>query len=388
MINIVVPRNMPATRNECEVFNDKYELIKSLGKGWTSEVFLAREINNPNNELAVKIYEDDFIYKHGGSKEVHKEVEILRSLRHPNIIQIKNNGANGTIRYQGNIQRNLLYTSLEYVSGGCLFDICQKHGPMDESVAHFFASQLVDALSYMHSSGVVHLDIKPENILCDENFNLKVADFGIATNKNIKKLSFFRGTKSYMAPEIWDTKVYDGRQADVFSLGVVIYLILFAKFPFVKASKDDTSYCHIHKRQALTFWRKADKHLDISPELKDLLNQMFEANPAKRPSIAKIKHHPWMRQALDHESIRQMLIDRTTKKGSRMRSSSQQAFKSPKSKAPEEKKEKVVVQKKAVKTKKKVVVAPQVNGPSPQVVKPGEEQNHWRKTLLSSNMKK
>lgn len=88
----------------------------------------------------------------------------------------------------------------------------------------------------MHSNGVVHLDVKPENILVDDSLNLKLADFGFATNKNIKKLHLFRGTKSYMAPEIWDTRVYDGRQADVFSTAVVIFMIVVGYFPFEKAS--------------------------------------------------------------------------------------------------------------------------------------------------------
>jgi serine/threonine protein kinase len=91
----------------------------------------------------------------------------------------------------------------------------------------------------MNTKNVVHRDIKLENILLDNQMNLKLADFGFATNKNINKLTTFRGTQSYMAPEIRESKEYDGRQTDIFSLGVVLFTIVVGYFPFSKAELTD-----------------------------------------------------------------------------------------------------------------------------------------------------
>ena len=91
----------------------------------------------------------------------------------------------------------------------------------------------------MNTKNVVHRDIKLENILLDNQMNLKLADFGFATNKNINKLTTFRGTQSYMAPEIRESKEYDGRQTDIFSLGVVLFTIVVGYFPFSKAEMND-----------------------------------------------------------------------------------------------------------------------------------------------------
>lgn len=159
-----------ASEQAYEILNDRYELIKSVGKGNTSEVFMARDRKNPQELQAVKIYHEDFLTERQGYQKVENEIETLRSLKHPNIISIYDHGKDGqiNIRQTRVIAKNLTYTSMEYVSGGSLFDICTDLGPMDESVVHFFVSQLVNALSYVHKNGVVHLDIKPENILSDD----------------------------------------------------------------------------------------------------------------------------------------------------------------------------------------------------------------------------
>jgi serine/threonine protein kinase len=104
-----------------------------------------------------------------------------------------------------------VYILLEYVSGGLLFDLCQTCGGMGEEDGRFFLHQLCDVMSYIHGKGVVHRDLKLENILVDENMNLKVADFGFATYKKINKLNSYRGTMTYMAPEIKEGKTYDGK---------------------------------------------------------------------------------------------------------------------------------------------------------------------------------
>lgn len=97
---------------------------------------------------------------------------------------------------------------------------------MGEEAGRYFLSQMLDVLGYIQSKGVVHRDLKLENILVDDNLGLKVADFGFATYKKINKLNSYRGTMTYMAPEIKEGKQYDGRSIDIFSTGVILFIIV------------------------------------------------------------------------------------------------------------------------------------------------------------------
>jgi serine/threonine protein kinase len=99
---------------------------------------------------------------------------------------------------------------MEYVSGGLLFDLCQNMGAMGEDAGLYFMMQMLDALEYMHNLRCVHRDLKLENILVDSDLNLKIADFGFACYKSIDNLKSYRGTMTYMAPEIKEGKTYDG----------------------------------------------------------------------------------------------------------------------------------------------------------------------------------
>ena len=101
---------------------------------------------------------------------------------------------------------------------------------------------MIEQLEYINNQGVVHRDIKLENILVDNNMNLKLADFGFATNKNIDKLTSFRGTQSYMAPEIRKNESYNGKQTDIFSMGVVLFTLVVGYFPFSQADLKDQFY--------------------------------------------------------------------------------------------------------------------------------------------------
>ena len=104
---------------------------------------------------------------------------------------------------------------------------------------------MTDVLSYLNTKKVAHRDLKLENILIDNDLNLKVADFGFATYKHFSKLKSYRGTKTYMAPEIKEGKTYDGRQIDIFSVGVILFIIVLGIFPFQEAKPDDYYYKYL-----------------------------------------------------------------------------------------------------------------------------------------------
>lgn len=165
---------------------------------------------------------------------------------------------------------------MEYVEGPLLFDLCKNIGPMGEDVGRYFAQQLVEQLEYINSNGVVHRDIKLENILLDGDLKLKLADFGFATKTNIEQLTSFRGTQSYMAPEIRAGQVYNGKQTDIFSMGVVLFTLVVGYFPFSAAEDNDSFYNFLTQGEVdsdginAAYW-KTLKGSHLSHEFKQLM---------------------------------------------------------------------------------------------------------------------
>lgn len=146
------------------------------------------------------------------------------------------------LKPSGRVIDNLVFILMEFVQGGLLFDLCQTMGAMGEDVGRFFFKQMVESMEYMHSRRVVHRDLKLENILIDDKLNLKIADFGFACYKSIDSLKSYRGTMTYMAPEIKEGKTYKGTQVDLFSMGVILFIIVQGIFPFKEARKEEYFY--------------------------------------------------------------------------------------------------------------------------------------------------
>ena len=232
-----------AGRPKHPVFNGTSEIIKSLGEGNTSKVYLTRNKNDGSFD-ALKILKEEFLRRDNDSiLSVHNEITILKNMTHPNIVGMTGYGDSGSVvKPSGREINNLVYISMEYVPGGLLFDLCQIMGAMGENVGRFFTTQLLDALEYMHTKRVCHRDMKLENILVDDQMNLKIADFGFACYKSIDTLKSYRGTFTYMAPEIKEGKVYKGTQIDLFSFGVILFIIIQGIFPFKEARKDEYFY--------------------------------------------------------------------------------------------------------------------------------------------------
>lgn len=300
---------MDSAKLKHPVFNGEYEILQSLGEGNTSKVYMARNIKDPKKVFALKLLREEFLQRDAESiKSVENEIQILQGLKHENIINIVGWGSDGkVVKPSGREINNLVYILLEYVTGGLLFDVCQSLGGMGEDGGRFFLSQMLDVLSYMHGKGVVHRDLKLENILVDDSLNLKVADFGFATFRKVHNLKSYRGTMTYMAPEIKEGKQYDGMAIDMFSTGVILFIIVQGIFPFKEAKKDEFFYNLILKGDLATYWKKTGGE-NLSSDFKDLIIKMFSYEGKSRPSIDEIRAHPWMQAAVNLKEIRSDIL--------------------------------------------------------------------------------
>ena len=166
--------------------------------------------NRTGEKVAIKILKEEFLRRDNDSiLSVHNEITILKNMNHPGLVLMNGYGDSGeVVKPSGRHINNLVYIMMEFVPAGLLFDLCQTMGAMGENGGRFFVGQLLDAVDYMHTKRVIHRDLKLENILVDENLNLKIADFGFACYKNIDALKSYRGTMTYMAPEIKEGKTY------------------------------------------------------------------------------------------------------------------------------------------------------------------------------------
>mgnify|MGYP003853080603 FL=1 len=167
---------------------------------------------------------------------------------------------------------------------------------------------MLDSVEYMHTRRVVHRDLKLENILIDDNLNLRVADFGFACYKNVDALKSYRGTMTYMAPEIKEGKTYKGTQVDMFSIGVILFIIVQGIFPFKEARKEEYFYNLLLTGKIDTYFQKVNG-TGLSDGFKDLILRFFAYDGDMRPTIEQIRAHPWMQsETFDMEATRTHLL--------------------------------------------------------------------------------
>ncbi|KAG7010477.1 CBL-interacting serine/threonine-protein kinase 10, partial [Cucurbita argyrosperma subsp. argyrosperma] len=192
-----------------------------------------------------------------------------------------------------------IYFVLEYAKGGELFDKVAK-GRLNEDVAWKYFYQLIHAIDFCHSRGVYHRDIKPENLLLDENENLKVSDFGLSalveSGHRDGLLHTICGTPAYVAPEVISRKGYDGAKADIWSCGVVLFVLLAGYLPF-------------HDSNLMEMYRKIEKADYKCPswfprEMRRLLSRMLDPNPVTRTSVAMIRQSSWFKKGLRSMNVR------------------------------------------------------------------------------------
>jgi 5'-AMP-activated protein kinase, catalytic alpha subunit len=264
-----------------KVLMGRYELGRLLGKGTFGKVHYARNIES-NQGVAIKMVDKDKALKVGLSEQIKREITTMRMVAHKNIVEL----------YEVMATRNKIYFIMEYVKDGELFDKIKKSGRLTEQTAHKYFQQLISAVDYCHSQGVFHRDLKPENLLLDEDGNLKVSDFGLSALSESRRqdglLHTTCGTPAYVAPEVISNAGYDGAKSDIWSCGVVLYVLVSGHLPFQGPNMMEMYRKIQHGDFRCPSW--------FSHKLKRLLHKVLDPNPSTRISIQKIKESTWFRR--------------------------------------------------------------------------------------------
>ncbi|XP_037076772.1 serine/threonine-protein kinase NIM1-like [Pollicipes pollicipes] len=263
-----------------------------LGKGNFARVELATH-SVLNAKVAIKIIDVDKVKEDYVRRNLGREVKVLSRLLHPNIVRL----------YETIMSGHLYCLVMEYAPGGDLSSLvkAQREGRFPEGRARPFCRQLVSALTYMHGRGIIHRDLKMENIMLNASKDtLKIVDFGLSNCWSPESpLKSHCGSPEYAAPELFVVGRTYGPEIDVWSLGVVFYVLLVGRLPFLSSKQEGLSRQErrdrliAHINQGLGGAHRSDmKHL--GSECRRLLAKVLEPLPARRLTLRHVAVHPWV----------------------------------------------------------------------------------------------
>jgi len=292
----------------CEKFNEKYEKIKpvqirssysigaKLGTGGfavvrkckrrsDNKVFALKVINKKNLE------KDDLVI-------LESEVNIMRIVHHKNIVHL----------YDVFDSKTKMCLVLDLLEGGELFDRIIEKGHLTEKLAADAFSQILSSLNYLHERSIVHRDLKPENLLFEtkeDGSPIKLIDFGLAGSCKTAPLKTPCGTPNYVAPEILRRQPY-GTQADMWSAGVILYIILCGFPPFYDENDD---LARLYKKIKKAEYDMPSPYWDnVSDGAKDLVKRCLQTDPKKRLTARQALLHDWLKEASDKELGKEQLF--------------------------------------------------------------------------------
>lgn len=272
--------------------SQRYDMQGELGRGRFSVVCSALH-NKENEHYAVKVVENESLADEENLEALETEIRILRKLRHPYIVTLK----------EVVTTAQQTYIVMELLSGGELFERIVKKGCFSEPEAAALFSQIMLSMEYLHSLDIVHRDVKPENILyiADGSNDVKLIDFGYAgVWSPDKPLTGLCGTPDYVAPEVltWydddDKGTAYGKGSDLWSLGVLLYVILSGCSPF-SADAEEQLLKQVAEAK-YEFYEHEWK--DVSDNAKDLIKRLLVVDPAQRLSMQQLLAHPWLKDAV------------------------------------------------------------------------------------------
>ena len=226
--------------------------------------------------------------------EFEQEHQTLQRLDHHGIVKVHETGDNGVVIGVNRrvFKKNISYIVMDYHPHE-FFNYCVEHEAQGEEAGKFFLHQLVESVGYLHNRGIAHRDLKMENLLLDDDLNLMLVDFGLSVSDGISNLKQWCGTPAYACPQILEQKAYDGMQADIFSLGVIVWCIVTGRKPFDLARKDDYYY-NLLRNECYDEYFRAFGQENLSQEFKDLFVRMVSPEGVNRPTCEDIKVHGWI----------------------------------------------------------------------------------------------
>eukprot|EP00486_Rosalina_sp_Unknown_P002907 CAMPEP_0201566354 /NCGR_PEP_ID=MMETSP0190_2-20130828/6085_1 /ASSEMBLY_ACC=CAM_ASM_000263 /TAXON_ID=37353 /ORGANISM="Rosalina sp." /LENGTH=573 /DNA_ID=CAMNT_0047984955 /DNA_START=195 /DNA_END=1916 /DNA_ORIENTATION=+ len=231
------------------------------------------------------------------SKQVVTEIESLKQIRHPNVMKLYAYNLNARYPTNKGTKIDTVLLVLEFAPGGEIFDILYYTSALEPILARTYFRQSIFGLEACHNSGVAHRDIKPQNLLLDSRFNIKLTDFGLSkvfeSDADAIMKTTYVGTRGYQAPELLLDKPYD-LACDIFSMGVVLFILITGYPPFEQAHYSDRWFRPLAKGDYAKFWKyHAGCSISNDAKCKDLLEKMLCYDPTQRITIAQLKKHPW-----------------------------------------------------------------------------------------------
>ncbi|KAG5018857.1 hypothetical protein JHK87_014712 [Glycine soja] len=292
----------------------KYEIGRTIGEGTFAKVKFAQNTET-GESVAMKVLDRSTIIKHKMVDQIKREISIMKLVRHPYVVRLHEACDNcfpfsychsqallsivKRFFLQVLASRTKIYIILEFITGGELFDKIIHHGRLSEPDSRRYFQQLIDGVDYCHSKGVYHRDLKPENLLLNSLGNIKISDFGLSAfpEQGVSILRTTCGTPNYVAPEVLSHKGYNGAVADVWSCGVILFVLLAGYLPFDELDLTTlySAGCDSDKLRIERAEFSCPSWFPVGAKM--LIHRILDPNPETRITIEQIRNDEWFQRS-------------------------------------------------------------------------------------------